>query len=143
MPDGQSDLDTVVHTKMKETIADPFKNGARRRRSKKKMMRKKANLAKNGAKRRRSKKKMMRKRVKKNKTMAKNKTGSKQNKKTKNENKKKNRIVKKGEQKLEQTAWNSCACVTNLWKYRDVMVRLNNYEKQFKRINKFKTLGGM
>ena len=41
---------------------------------------------------------------------------------------------------LRQTDCNSC--VVNLWKYRDAMVKLTNYEKQFRRIKKFKTLGG-
>jgi len=31
--------------------------------------------------------------------------------------------------------------VVNLWKYRDVMVKMGNYEKQLKRITKFKGLG--
>lgn len=157
----ETDLDSGVNKEINENLAYPAKNGAKRRMRKNKSIGKKAKKNKTKGKKKQrkkltmsQKKKNMRgkkgkkklgqtgfknrngKKVKKNKTK-----GKKTNRKKLNMNKKQNNLGKKGKKKLRKT---DCSpCIVNLWKYRDVMVKLSTYEKQFKRIKKFKNLGGM
>ena len=140
--EGEADLDTaaVIDNEMNENLADPTKLKNRRHKEKFNGKKNKEKAKKNNKKQRNGKNLNMnikRKKTKKN-----------QNKGKKKINVKKNKGMKKtgrrqgSKQKiLRQTDCNSCA--VNLWKYRDVMVKLNNYEKQFRRIKKFKSLGGI
>ena len=70
----------------------------------------------------------------------KNKKKAKNRNKTK-KNKGKRKKAKNG--KVRKTARQSCdsTCILNIWKYKDAMVRLSNYKKQYNRITKFKNLG--
>jgi len=118
-----TEVDALANVEIDENLADPE---SRRRRRKKKGK-------KNG-------KKVKRNRRKKNK----NKKKARRNKNKKKANKKRNK-QKNGKgrrvRKMKAARQETCGCAVNLWKYRDVMVKYGNYEKQFKRITKFKGLG--
>ena len=117
-----TEVDALANVEIDENLADPE---SRRRRRKKKGK-------KNG-------KKVKRNRRKKNKKKARrNKNKKKANKKRNKQKNGKGRRVRKMKAARQET----CGCAVNLWKYRDVMVKYGNYEKQFKRITKFKGLGG-